>query len=241
MLFRSQIANLPIKTINNTSLIGSGNININASPSGSNGQVQFNNSGAFGSSSSLFWDNTNSRLGIGTSSPTAKVFIQGTEVQTSGTHLTIQGTGTGGFSFADSYATSYYAMYASGVLPANRTYANYIINSSASGADTAFNSTSALNLQIGGVNKLSAASNGINIIDRLTVNYSSVDTSARAVIKGSGSTSATTSLLVQNSGGDQIFKVTDNGSCTIGRSGSTLTALEMYDIFGLNSRFGNGQ
>jgi len=156
------------------------------------------------------WDDTNNRLGIGTSAPTAKVFIQGTEVQTSGTHLTIQGTGTGGFSFADSYATSYYSMYPSGVLAANRTYANYIINSSASGNDTAFNSTSALNLQIGGVNKLGASNNGINIIDRLTVNASSVDTSARAVIKGSGSTSATTSLLVQNSAGTEAFRVRDD-------------------------------
>lgn len=36
---------------------------------GSNGQVQFNYSGALGGSPSLIWDNTNSRLGIGTSTP----------------------------------------------------------------------------------------------------------------------------------------------------------------------------
>jgi hypothetical protein len=38
-------------------------------PAGSNGQVQFNNSGAFGADSNLFWDNTNKRLGIGTTTP----------------------------------------------------------------------------------------------------------------------------------------------------------------------------
>ena len=36
---------------------------------GSNGYIQFNSSGSFGGSSNLFWDNTNNRLGIGTSSP----------------------------------------------------------------------------------------------------------------------------------------------------------------------------
>lgn len=34
-------------------------------PGGVNTEIQFNNSGAFGGSSNLIWDNTNSRLGIG--------------------------------------------------------------------------------------------------------------------------------------------------------------------------------
>ena len=37
-----------IKTINSTSLLGSGNIAISASPAGSSGEVQYNNAGAFG-------------------------------------------------------------------------------------------------------------------------------------------------------------------------------------------------
>jgi trimeric autotransporter adhesin len=51
------------------------NLATGGTPSGSNGQVQFNNSGSFGSSSNLFWDSTNSKLGIGTSSPSANVQI----------------------------------------------------------------------------------------------------------------------------------------------------------------------
>jgi hypothetical protein len=39
---------------------------------------------------------------------------------------------------------------------------------------------------------------------------------ARTHIKGSGSTSATTSLLVQNSAGTELFKVQDNGAVTFG-------------------------
>ena len=44
-------------------------------PAGSNTQIQYNNSGAFGASANLVWDNTNARLGIGTSSPSNKLDI----------------------------------------------------------------------------------------------------------------------------------------------------------------------
>jgi hypothetical protein len=47
-------------------------------PAGSTGQVQFNNAGAFGATANFFWDNTNSRLAIGTSAaPLSKLDIYG--------------------------------------------------------------------------------------------------------------------------------------------------------------------
>lgn len=49
---------------------GSSNVNLLAggggTPAGANGEIQFNNSGSFGASSDLFWDNTNNWLGVGT-------------------------------------------------------------------------------------------------------------------------------------------------------------------------------
>jgi hypothetical protein len=42
-----------------------------------------------------------------------------------------------------------------------------------------------------------------------------LDLGARVGIKGSGSTSATTSLLVQNSAGTQLLKVDDGGNATL--------------------------
>ncbi len=49
-----------------------------ATPGGSNTNVQFNNSGAFGGSSSFVWNGTN--VGIGLSSPSAKLHTYGTGV-----------------------------------------------------------------------------------------------------------------------------------------------------------------
>jgi hypothetical protein len=73
-----------IKTINSTSLLGSGDISISASAGGSDSQIQFNDSGAFGADSLFNWDNTNKRLGVGETTPTARVHIKG-EGATSGT------------------------------------------------------------------------------------------------------------------------------------------------------------
>lgn len=41
----------------------------NTPAAGSSGQIQFNSASVFAASSKLFWDNTNSRLGVGTASP----------------------------------------------------------------------------------------------------------------------------------------------------------------------------
>jgi len=49
------------------------------SVAGSNGYVQFNSSGNLGADGSLYWDNTNKRLGIGTTSPTSNLHLARTE------------------------------------------------------------------------------------------------------------------------------------------------------------------
>ncbi|MGM0650110.1 MAG: hypothetical protein ACQES1_06330, partial [Bacteroidota bacterium] len=48
-----------------------------ATPGGSSGSVQFNNSGAFAGNSNLFWDNNNNRLGINTDNPSYSLDING--------------------------------------------------------------------------------------------------------------------------------------------------------------------
>ena len=79
-----------IKTINSTSLLGSGDISISASAGGSNTQIQFNDSGAFGADSLFNWDNTNKRLGVGETTPTARVHIKGEGSTSATTSLLVQ-------------------------------------------------------------------------------------------------------------------------------------------------------
>lgn len=61
-----------------TGTISEGNhTHISYAAGGVNGNLQFNNSGVFGGNNALFWDNNNLRLGIGTSSPTSTLHING--------------------------------------------------------------------------------------------------------------------------------------------------------------------
>jgi len=64
----------------------------------------------------------------------------------------------------------------------------------------------------------------------LAVGTTTIAANTRAHIKGSGATSATTALLVQNSAGTELLKVTDDGS-VINNGGGSLSA---------NTAFGGG-
>ena len=70
---------------------------------------------------------------------------------------------------------------------------------------------------------------------------SSTIPSATAHIKGSGATPATTSLLVQNSAGTQLFRVRDDNEIAIG-SAITIqsTRISAYNSLGLNTYTDNG-
>jgi hypothetical protein len=161
------ISGTNIKTINSTSLLGSGDISIDANPSGSAGSIQFSDGSAFASDSNLFWDNTNKRLGVGTNTPTAS--IQATTFRSS----SINDNGS--------------------VLQLLPSYNTYTLSKVSIGAG---------------------------------------DFPAQLGIKGYGSTSATTSLLVQNSAGTELFKVTDDGIALMRRINYGSSASEGQLRFG---------
>jgi len=112
-----------------------------------------------GGATGMYWDNTNKRLGINNTSPSAPLEVNG-EIR----------------------------------------------------------STSLIRLMIGGSNKV-LMQNANTIINSPVSIGQATAPSARLHIKGSGTTSATTSLLVQNSAGTDMFKVTDDGATEFGTGG----------------------
>jgi hypothetical protein len=173
-----------IKTINSTSILGSGNITLTANPSGVSGAIQFSNGSAFASdASNLFWDDTNNRLGVGTNAPSVPFEVLG----------------------------------------------NAWVNAAAN-ADATFSIGNPSRrwdvkaLQSGAYYQV-AYNNGMigqSIDFQGNVAFGNVATlGARLGIKGSGSTSATTSLLVQNSGGNTAFQVRDDR--TVSTSGGDVS------------------
>jgi hypothetical protein len=67
---------------------GSGNLDwatsAGATPAGSSGQVQFNDSSSFGGDADLFWDDSSKELGIGTNTPDSELDVEG-ELRVTGT------------------------------------------------------------------------------------------------------------------------------------------------------------
>jgi hypothetical protein len=183
-----------IKTLNNTSLLGSGNITLTANPSGVSGAIQFSDGSAFASdAANLFWNNTTKRLGIGTATPSAILHVAQAFGASSLTQLDRMG-------FFVSYSVGAFGL----ALGGSSTTGGGCVQ----GTNTAGNA----------VNKLSLNPFGGNVA---VGQVSSGPGLAMLEVRGSGSTSATTSLLVQNSAGTQLFKVADDGTISIG---TTITA-----------------
>jgi hypothetical protein len=191
-----------IKTINSTSILGSGNIAVVTSPSGVSGAIQFSNGSAFASdATNLFWDDTNNRLGVGTNAP-----IYGTQLQsdTSGPNTLIWSRAAGSlntsgiiFSVADNTVSG--NQYHKGGIFFKGDGAGAGRGSLILVSNTANDASVASSSNVG----IALLSSGNNSIGTLS------DLSARLGIRGSGSTSATTSLLVQNSAGTELLKVND--------------------------------
>jgi|694.fasta_scaffold12227_3 hypothetical protein len=191
------VSGTTIKTLNSISLLGSGDIVLTANASGVAGAVQFSNGSAFSSdASNLFWDNTDKRLGVGT-------------------NITTVGSPT-----IDQLTQRLYLNASTG------QYAHYIgstVNAITGDTSLALFGLGVLSGGYSGGIRLFTSNISVTpvlamIVDRnqnvgigLT-NSTNLTASARLHVIGSGSTSATTSLLVQNSVGTELIKVTDNGN-----------------------------
>jgi len=239
-----------IKTINGTSVLGSGNIvTPTTSPSGVSGAIQFSNGSAFASdASNFFWDDTNNRLGVGTNAPTGRTQITESFTTTGNNYsaITFDGILTSRATANDTIFgfrnTQNIVATATGqTIIANDLTPNYTFfdgNTNYVGLKVGGNAnTQNLGTAIWCVQKTTAGNNGLaispyntrwaigmtsatsNVItgcdlivgqSGIGIGISGGNPSARLEIKGSGSTSATTSLLVQDSTGQEMFRVRDN-------------------------------
>ena len=197
-----------IKTINGTSVLGSGNIvTPTTSPSGVAGAIQFSNGSAFASdASNLFWDDTNNRLGIGTNAPTARAHIKGVGATSSSTSFLVQNSlGHNNLKITDD-----------GAVKIENDFANnkFVIGWPDGSESLIFDYTT---IRTGGGNPLNISGLQTNIGSYAGTRLTTSNTGT--TIYGSGSTSATTSLLVQNSSGSSALTVKDDLSVLISAGG----------------------
>ena len=70
-------SNITITTDATTDTITISSSASGGTPGGSDGQIQYNNGGSFGGASNFYYDDTNNLIGIGTSSPTSLLHVEG--------------------------------------------------------------------------------------------------------------------------------------------------------------------
>jgi hypothetical protein len=159
--------------------------------SGTVGRVLFEGAGnVVQQDGSLFWDNTNKRLGIGTASPS--------------TRLSISASGANGVDIvADtSDATqSGRLFFSNGTVGQAITLRNSAGNLFFGGSATAGSSSGSTILWLGSNGNLSVGTTG---------------TPARLHVRGAGATSATTALRVENSASTLSMAITDGGNTGLG-------------------------
>jgi hypothetical protein len=225
------VSGVTIKTVNSQSLLGAGDIPIPiVNPSGVAGAIQFSNGSAFASdASNLFWDDTNNRLGVGTNAPSALLNVQNS---TNGEVLARFKDNISAQTFldikTDSTLTDYTALY--------------------------FGSDRRIMSKQGGALFLNL-DNNINFIEGLATKMTMTPTEvrigsisgARLGIRGTGTTSGTTSLLVQNSAGTQGLKIDDALGFQIGGLGASGIGTSIRTDSGggginagINTNFNNG-
>jgi hypothetical protein len=163
---------------------------------------------------------SNNGVGIGETTPTARLHVKGSGNDNTTTSLLVQNSdGTDMLEVDDSGNV--------GIGSPNPLSATLHISS-----QSYFNNTTALRIQNSiGNNLFRVRGDGTTDIvnNKYIFNQSGVSTGG-AIFKGSGTTSATTSLLVQNSAGTSILSVRDDGYTNIG-VGQNIAIANYNDIF----------
>jgi hypothetical protein len=271
-----------IKTINGVTVLGSGNI-VTPQPSGIAGAIQFSNGSAFASdAANLFWDDTNNRLGIGTTTPlgilhlkrtadTTRMVMDGDAGQskiityrTAGLQrfgLYVNNTAESGSNAGSDFAVRAYSdagtllstplfiQRSTGNVGINSTTPAYKLEVQGNGLFKTTTSSTPLVVAHSGSVAIQIENNATGNRLRLSTltTYASIDApdtyltinpngtktnvgtssnlNATLGIKGSGSTSATTSLLVQNSSANESLRILDDGKVYIGSNSMSVSGI----------------
>ena len=222
-----------IKTINSTSLLGSGDITISANPSGIAGAIQFSNGSAFASdAANLFWDDTNNRLGVGLNTPATTLDILPPVQTATATQFDCMRVG---YSNSTIGITNGSALQVQVATTGSGRYSTTLRLSGSSDTSQAYLKGFASNnfgvmLNRANSNLGLFSDNGIKLGDTAFAGSEGV-ASGMVHIKGSGSTSATTSLLVQNSAGTNIFKIGDSARIDVLGTIGQIDFSSYYQIF----------
>ena len=259
------------RKITGQEIMNASKLNVGGTPiiNGTVGRILFQGaSDTLGESANLFWDNTNGRLGIGTSSPAQSLDILNGSIDLRSSSSPKINIGTGGYPKLSLNNRTAVQEEGSTFMSIGRGYSNigfYLSNTQIA----AFASTGNLlintgtdagyKLDVNGTGRFKttdtsvpldifhSSSTGLRVRNNATDNklnlsalttYSDISTpdtyltlnqngqkvnigtstnlGASLGIKGSGATSATTSLLVQNSASTELFRVNNDASSTIG-------------------------
>ena len=221
--------NLPTASATNRGALSSADwstFNGKVGGSGVTGQVAYwNGTNSQTGSNNLFWDAANARLGIGTNTPSELLSILGATA--SGAGISLQNAdGLGGKIIADNSRLYFYSN--------NSTLIYSITNSKirindGNGASIGFELGSGGSISQNGngggltfVDTKAYLNNGLVIsasnllVGTTTDGGQRLQVQGDAFIKGSGNTSATTALLIQNSTPSDLFKILNNGVTSFG-------------------------
>ncbi len=194
------------------------------------------------SSANLYWDNSNSRLGVGTATPGAPLQVNGTGLTSSTTSVIVKDSGgTDSFTVADNGNTSVRGVLTvtgssasnsatlmgrtvsgevtSVTLGTNLSFSGNTLN--ATGGGTPAGSTGEVQFNNAGAFGASSNFNWDNTNSRLGIGTATPGASLQ--INGAGATSGTSSLLINNSGASELFRVSDNGLISVGKNVSVST------------------
>jgi hypothetical protein len=196
-------------------------------PAGNSGEIQFNSSGSFGASSGLFWDITNGRLGVGlntglTNEITASVadvngiasFNTAASSATAGSNITVysndnaalvSGDRLGAFNFGGSTGV--------GTIGVGASIQGF---SAGTFAPASIPSVMTFSTVPGAANTLAER---MRIFNDGNIAIGETSSLAKLSIRGSGSTSGSSSLIIRNAGAGTLFQVRDDGKCVIGTGG----------------------